>query len=74
MVREIEEASMQKVRSFNRTVAERIGAVSDRGTRLDCFGRLDATVSKFASFVVAWELTPVISAACCGPLKDKDLS
>ena len=30
MVREIEEASIQKVRSFNRTVAERIGAVSDR--------------------------------------------
>src|SRR6516165_8923764 len=30
MVREIEVAAMQKVRSFNRTVAERIGAVSDR--------------------------------------------
>jgi len=42
-------------------------------TRLDCFGRLDTTAPKFASFVVAWELTPVISAACCGPLKDKDL-
>src|SRR5215475_3564300 len=30
MVREIQEAAIQKVRSFNRTVAERIGAVSDR--------------------------------------------
>src|ERR1700747_12240 len=30
MVREIEEASIQKVRSFNRTVAERTDAVSDR--------------------------------------------
>src|SRR5215469_13548346 len=40
----------------------------------DYVGRLDTTVPKFASFVVAWELTPVISAACCGPLKDKDLS
>src|SRR5215471_18348297 len=30
MVREIEVAAIQKIRSFNRTVAERIGAVSDR--------------------------------------------
>jgi hypothetical protein len=30
MVRKIEKASIQKIRSFNRTVAERIGAVSDR--------------------------------------------
>jgi DNA-binding MarR family transcriptional regulator/GNAT superfamily N-acetyltransferase len=30
MVREIEEASIRKVRSFNRTVAERIGALNDQ--------------------------------------------
>src|SRR5215469_4807143 len=30
MVREIEVAAIQKVRSFNRTVAERIGALGDR--------------------------------------------
>jgi DNA-binding MarR family transcriptional regulator len=30
MVREIEVAAIQKVRSFNRTVAERIGAIGDR--------------------------------------------
>jgi hypothetical protein len=30
MVREIEIAAIQKVRSFNRTVAERIGALGDR--------------------------------------------
>jgi len=30
MVREIEVAAIHKVRSFNRTVAERIGALSDR--------------------------------------------
>jgi len=30
MVREIEKAAIQKVRSFNRTVAERIGALNDQ--------------------------------------------